>query len=116
MPADSHIPIIGQTRHWKAVQFTFAGIGRPPAVLAPGEQPEVVGFQIGFVGTRSDDTPIQCYSVIELAGLAKVDNPIVAVFKVVEATMKNFETFRTCNCLPAAPCNLHRQVVPGKAS
>lgn len=99
------IPIIGRTRSWQQVRFVCQPVGKPPTILAPGAQPEITGWMIGFEGLRSDDMPVRSLAVIPLTAFTNVQE----TFKFIGMATQAFESFRTCACLPSKPCPQHTQ-------
>jgi hypothetical protein len=108
MITTSSLPIIGQTRTWKEFRFVCQAVGKPPRIAAPGAQPEITGFMIGFQGLRSDDLPVQSLNVIPLEQFKDVQTTLT----FVGICTQQFESFRTCSCLPKHPCDLHKQLAP----
>lgn len=103
------IPIIGQTRSWKTLQFGFQPILKPPVIASPHTQPEVVGWQCGFLAMRSDDLPVQSSCTIDVAKVTR--DPIGSVLGVMQQMLVNLESFRTCACVPGASCPAHTAAV-----
>ncbi len=100
------IPIIGQTRSWKEFKFVCQPVGKKPEILVPDAKPEITGWMIGFVGMRSDDTPVQSLNVIPLEQFGNLQQTLAIIGTITQM----FESFRTCACLAGKPCHQHQNV------
>jgi len=99
------IPIIGQTRSWRTIQFSYQPLLKPPLIASPHTPPTVVGYQLGIIAMRSDDLPVQSSCAVDLSKIQR--DPFGTALAVMQQLVVNLETFRTCPCLPNAPCATH---------
>ena len=110
MSNHNNIPIVGQSKTWKDLDFKFGAILRPNE--DPEGEPTVIGWQIGVFGTRSDELPFAAQFLIDATKITK--DPIATALTVVNQAVVMLETYRDCQCVPNHTCLRHAKTPPLK--